>query len=89
MAVQQYSGDPSYGEMELQMLKYVSSQVARVIKRKNDEDELRKAKEKAEEMNRLKSNFLTNMSHELRTPLMGMLGFSELLSERLEGKRKK
>jgi len=88
MAVQQYSGDPSYGEMELQMLKYVSSQVARVIKRKNDEDELRKAKEKAEEMNRLKSNFLTNMSHELRTPLMGMLGFSELLSERLEGEEK-
>jgi len=37
------------------------------------------AKEKAEEINRLKSSFLANMSHELRTPLNGILGFSELL----------
>ncbi|MDP4115375.1 MAG: histidine kinase dimerization/phospho-acceptor domain-containing protein, partial [Bacteroidota bacterium] len=39
------------------------------------------AKEKAEEMNKLKSNFLANMSHELRTPLNGILGFSEIMTE--------
>jgi CheY-like chemotaxis protein/nitrogen-specific signal transduction histidine kinase len=38
------------------------------------------AKNKAEEMNLLKSFFLANMSHELRTHLLGILGFSELLS---------
>ena len=47
-------------------------------------EELIIAKEKAEEMNRLKSSFLANMSHELRTPLIGILGFSQILAAELE-----
>ncbi|MCU4173717.1 PAS domain S-box protein [Carboxylicivirga sp. N1Y90] len=43
--------------------------------------ELRQAKEKAEESDRLKSAFLANMSHEIRTPMNGILGFSELLKD--------
>lgn len=41
--------------------------------------ELVEAKEKAEEMNRLKSIFFANMSHELRTPMIGIMGNAELL----------
>jgi PAS domain S-box-containing protein len=43
--------------------------------------ELFKAKEQAEESDRLKSAFLANMSHEIRTPMNGILGFTELLKE--------
>ena len=52
---------------------------------KEFEEQLKIAKEKAEESDRLKSSFLANMSHEIRTPMNAILGFTDLIiSENLK-----
>jgi signal transduction histidine kinase len=51
-----------------------------IEKRKVVEIDLKKAKEKAEESDQLKSAFLASMNHELRTPLNHILGFSSLIN---------
>ena len=48
--------------------------------RKKIEQELIVAKNKAEESNRLKTQFLHNLSHEIRTPMNGIVGFSAMLN---------
>lgn len=52
-------------------------------------EDLQKAKEKAEESDRLKSAFLANMSHEIRTPMNGILGFTNLIKETILTEEKK
>ena len=59
--------------------KTLEGSIQLVTKRKNMEKVLTDAKQKAEELNSLKSAFLANMSHEIRTPLNAIVGFSELL----------
>jgi PAS domain S-box-containing protein len=55
---------------------------------KEYEQEIVKAKEKAEESDRLKTAFLQNMSHEIRTPMNAIMGFSDLLSGTFDDKPK-
>ena len=66
---------------------WIDGQMAHVITsvdinhQKTIEEELRIAKDKAENLDRLKSAFLANMSHEIRTPLNSIVGFASLLAD--------
>ncbi|PLX13505.1 MAG: hypothetical protein C0594_01160, partial [Marinilabiliales bacterium] len=52
-----------------------------ITENKQNETKLKLAKEKAEENDRLKTEFINNMSHEIRTPMNGIMGFTSLLNK--------
>ena len=66
-------------------LLFYEGTVEEITPRKRAEEELRAAKEEAEEASKAKSAFLNTMSHELRTPLNAVLGFAEMLRDELLG----
>ncbi|MDV7186257.1 transporter substrate-binding domain-containing protein [Lutibacter sp. TH_r2] len=77
-------GEKLFLEVAISYLDYkngiaIQGIIHNITLRKNREIELLKAKEKAEESDKLKSAFLANMSHEIRTPMNGILGFTDLL----------
>jgi signal transduction histidine kinase/CheY-like chemotaxis protein/HPt (histidine-containing phosphotransfer) domain-containing protein len=60
----------------------ITGMVQDITKQHLDKIELQKAKEKAEESDKLKTAFLANMSHEIRTPMNAIMGFSKLLADK-------
>ena len=81
IAIQDYHDKDAYTQDNLFTLEIIANSIGLFIERVRLNQELKIAKEKAEESDRLKSAFLANMSHEIRTPMNGILGFSALLKE--------
>jgi len=81
IAVQDYDNKKAYSDNDLHFIEIIAYNVGMFIERVKTFEELKLAKEKAEESDRLKSAFLANMSHEIRTPMNGILGFTGLLKE--------
>jgi len=69
----------------------VTGSILNISNQKEFENQLRTAKDKAEESDRLKSSFLANMSHEIRTPMNTIIGFTDLINADIvsEDERKK
>jgi len=82
LVVQDYYNPNAYSENELKMLEFISSQVSLSIQRYKSMIELQYALDKAKASDKLKMAFINNISHEIRTPLNGILGFSEMTTDK-------
>jgi signal transduction histidine kinase/DNA-binding response OmpR family regulator len=68
----------TWSESDIQLLKLIANAITGLIIRANAEEQLRAAKEMAEQSNRAKSNFLSRMSHEMRTPMNAIIGMTTI-----------
>ncbi|WP_013322898.1 hybrid sensor histidine kinase/response regulator [Gloeothece verrucosa] len=86
-----YYRQPSHpSEYDLQLIEVAQSLTAIAIERQKMDEERnqlllkeREARQEAEQLNRIKDEFVMMLSHELRTPLTAILGWSQLLKKRL------
>ncbi|MDM8532134.1 ATP-binding protein [Anaerolineales bacterium HSG25] len=76
---------PNWANEELAAVEAVTNQISLALENSRLSTEQEKTIVKLQELDRLKSEFLTSMSHELRTPLNAILGFADILLQGIDG----
>jgi len=79
IAVQDYQNPKAYSTDDMDILTFVSEQIAQVIERKRNSDEIKRYTEELKQLNNTKDKFFSIIAHDLKNPFITLLGFSELL----------
>ena len=79
IVIRDYNNSKAYNQDDLQLLSFVSSQIAQVIERRRSSDAIAKYTEELKQLNQTKDKFFSIIAHDLKNPFITILGFSELL----------
>jgi PAS domain S-box-containing protein len=79
MAVQDYENPLCYGESEMQLFAFIAEQIAQVIERKKNTDEISRYAEELKQLNATKDKFFSIIAHDLKNPFITIMGFSDLI----------
>ncbi len=84
IVLQDYTNPKAYGSDELQLLGFVSEQIAYAIARKKNAEALEKYAADLKELNKTKDKFFSIIAHDLKSPFQGLLGYSQILTTEYE-----
>lgn len=79
VVVRDYVNPKAYGNDEMQLLGFISEQIAHAITRKRNEEAIDKYVADLNELNQTKDKFFSIIAHDLKNPFVTLLGFSEIL----------
>jgi PAS domain S-box-containing protein len=84
IVVQDYENENAYGNEEMQILTFVSEQIAQAIERKRAEEEIKQYTEELRETNQTKDKLFSIIAHDLRSPFGPILNFSEIINNEID-----
>ncbi len=81
IVVQDYENDKAYGNDEIQLLEFISEQIAQAITRRQNAEAIQNYTTELKELNQTKDKFFSIIAHDLRSPFQGLLGVANILVE--------